>query len=174
MTGAGRRRPANRKRRKGGCSLGSKVASDVKSRYARDAAKYRPPTPYLRNFLMAFLVGGGFSALGQVLHSVFVAQGLDDAQAGARMATVLIAVGAVLTGLGVYDALGKVAGAGSAIPISGFANSIVAPAMEFSREGYVLGTAAQMFVIAGPVIVYGVLAAFLSAAVRYFLVGLGG
>lgn len=154
--------------------MGSKLNSDVKSRYARDAAKYRPPTPYLRNFLMAFLVGGGISALGQILHVVFVSQGLDDAEAGARMATAVIAVGAVLTGLGVYDTLGKVAGAGSAIPISGFANSIVAPAMEFAREGYVLGMAAQMFVIAGPVIVYGVIAAFISAAVRYFLVGIGG
>lgn len=154
--------------------MGSKLTSDVKSRYARDAAKYRPPTPHLRNFVMAFLVGGSISALGQVLHAVFVAQGLDDAQAGARMATVLIAVGAVLTGLGLYDRIGKIAGAGSAIPISGFANSIVAPAMEFSREGYVLGTAAQMFVIAGPVIVFGVVAAFVSAAVRYFLVGIGG
>ena len=123
---------------------------------------------------MAFLVGGGISALGQILHVVFVSQGLDDAEAGARMATAVIAVGAVLTGLGVYDTLGKVAGAGSAIPISGFANSIVAPAMEFAREGYVLGMAAQMFVIAGPVIVYGVIAAFISAAVRYFLVGIGG
>lgn len=154
--------------------MGSKLASDVKSRYARDAAKYRPPTPYLRNFIMAFLVGGSFSALGQILHVAFVSQGLDDAEAGARMATALIAVGAVLTGLGVYDALGRVAGAGSAIPISGFANSIVAPAMEFSREGYVLGTASQMFIIAGPVIVYGVLAAFFAAALRYFVLGLGG
>ncbi len=90
------------------------------------------------------------------------------------MAASVIALGALLTGLGVYDILGRFSGAGSAVPISGFANSIVAPAMEFAREGFVLGTAAQMFVIAGPVIVYGVIAAFISAAVRYFIVGIGG
>lgn len=154
--------------------MSSKLPSDVKARYARDAANYRPPTPYLRNFLAAFVVGGTISALGQVLHSSFVAQGLDDAEAGARMAAAVIVVGAVLTGLGIYDSLGKVAGAGSAIPISGFANSIVAPAMEFAREGFVLGMAAQMFVIAGPVIVYGVLAAFVAAAARFLVLGAGG
>ena len=90
------------------------------------------------------------------------------------MAAAVIVVGAVLTGLGIYDSLGKVAGAGSAIPISGFANSIVAPAMEFAREGFVLGMAAQMFVIAGPVIVYGVLAAFVAAAARFLVLGAGG
>jgi len=154
--------------------VGSKLGDDIKNRYARDAARYRTPTPYLRNFLAAFFVGGAISALGQVLHRAFVAQGLDDVEAGARMAVVVIAVGAILTGLGIYDSLGRFAGAGSAIPISGFANSIVAPAMEFAREGYVLGMAAQMFVIAGPVIVYGVLAAFVSAALRYIIVGAGG
>ncbi len=154
--------------------MSSKVTSDAKSRYARDAAKYRPPTPYLRNFLAAFFVGGAICAAGQILHAVFVAQGLDDGEAGARMAASVIALGALLTGLGVYDILGRFSGAGSAVPISGFANSIVAPAMEFAREGFVLGTAAQMFVIAGPVIVYGVIAAFISAAVRYFIVGIGG
>ncbi|MFO7318860.1 MAG: stage V sporulation protein AC [Clostridia bacterium] len=154
--------------------MSSKVPDDAKSRYARDAARYRPRPPYLRNFLAAFFVGGAICAAGQVLHSAFVAQGLDDVEAGARMAAALIAVGALLTGLGVYDSLGRFAGAGSAIPISGFANSIVAPAMEFAREGYVLGMAAQMFVVAGPVIVYGVLAAFLSAAVRYLVLGTGG
>lgn len=154
--------------------MSSKVPNDVKSRYARDAAGYRPPTPYLRNFLAAFVVGGAISAAAQLLHGVFVAQGLDDAEAGARMAVALIAFGAILTGLGIYDTLGRFAGAGSAVPISGFANSIVAPAMEFAREGYVLGMAAQMFIIAGPVIVYGVLAALVSAVLRYLAVGMGG
>lgn len=146
--------------------MATKIPQREKERYAVDAARYRPPTPYLRNFVTAFLVGGAICLAGQFLHSMFMSQGLNDGEAGARMAVTVIFLGALFTGLGIYDNLGRFAGAGSAIPISGFANSIVSPAMEFSREGLVLGMAAQMFVIAGPVIVYGIVSAFLMALLR--------
>lgn len=153
--------------------MSPKISSDVKARYAKDAARYRPKPPYLRNFLAAFGVGGGISLLGQVIHRLFLTQGLNAPEAGARMAVTVIFLGALLTGIGLYDRLGKFGGAGSAIPISGFANAIVSPAIEFSREGYVLGMASQLFMIAGPVIVYGVSAAVVMAAVRALVFGGG-
>ena len=150
--------------------MAAKISERERERYAVDASKYRPPVPYLRNFLAAFFVGGTICLVGQVLYTFFLGQGLHDAEAGARMAVVMVFLGALLTGLGVYDELGRFGGAGSAIPISGFANAIASPAMEFSREGYVLGMGAQLFAIAGPVIVYGVTAAVVVAIVR-LLVG---
>lgn len=154
--------------------MSPKIDNDVKTRYARDAAKYRPKTPYLRNFLAAFLVGGLISVAGQGVHQAFVARGLDDVESGARMAVILIVVGALLTGLGIYDRIGKFAGAGSAVPISGFSNSIVAPAMEFTRDGYVLGLGSQLFVIGGPVIAAGVVSAVLATLLRYVMLRFGG
>lgn len=151
--------------------MSPKISQREKERYAVDASSYRPATPYLRNFVAAFVVGGGICVVGQLLHTLFMSQGLNDGEAGARMAVTIIALGALLTGLGIYDELGRFAGAGSAIPISGFANSIAAPAMEFAREGYVLGVGAQMFVVAGPVIVYGLIASFVMAALRLVFLG---
>lgn len=149
--------------------MGSKIPSDVKARYAKDVQKYHPKPPFLRNFLAAFFVGGLICTFGQALHEFFLSQGLNDVEAGARMAVTVIFLGALFTGLGIYDELGRFGGAGSAIPISGFANSIVSPAMEFAREGYVLGMAAQLFAIAGPVIVYGVASAVVVGGLRHLL-----
>lgn len=146
--------------------MASKINEREKQQYASVAALYRPKPPYLKNFVLAFVIGGAICVVGQVFQQLLVAQGLNDADAGARVATVMIFIGALLTGIGVYDVIGKYGGAGSAIPISGFANSVVSPAMEFAREGYVLGMAAQMFVVAGPVIVYGVCSAILMAGLR--------
>lgn len=151
--------------------MSTKASSREKERYAADSAAYDPPVPYLRNFLAAFFVGGAICVLGQALFSFFLGLGLHEAEAGARMAVTVLFLGALATGLGIYDELGRFAGAGSAIPISGFANAIVSPAMEFAREGYVLGMGAQLFAIAGPVIVYGVASAIVVATVR-LLIGL--
>ena len=149
--------------------MSSKIPSDVKARYARDVQRYHPKPPYLRNFVAAFVVGGLICVLGQALQDFFIARGFTDVEAGARMAVALIFLGALFTGLGVYDELGRFAGAGSAIPITGFANSIVSPAMEFAREGYVLGMAAQLFAVAGPVIVFGVASAVVVGGLRFLL-----
>lgn len=116
-----------------------------------------PKSNIFKNCLWAFFVGGIICTIGQVVHnvieSVYKYPHLDTSNI---TTLVMIFLGAFLTGIGVYDIIGKKAGAGSLIPITGFANSIVAPAMEFKREGYVMGVAAKMFSLAGPVLVYGI------------------
>lgn len=139
--------------------------------YAGRLRRHVQRPPIARNLVAAFLVGGLISVIGQGVLEWFVAGGMTPKDAAAPTATVMIMAGALLTGLGLYDELARFAGMGSALPITGFANSIVAPAMEAKREGYVLGVGAQLFTIAGPVIVYGVLAAVAAAAIRYGLVG---
>lgn len=94
---------------------------------------------------------------------------LDDA--AGPTAAIMIVVGSVLTGLGIYDELGRIGGMGAALPVTGFANSMVAPALEYKREGYVLGVGSRMFSIAGPVVVYGLLVSIASASLRFWLVG---
>ena len=141
--------------------------------YRQFARRRRPRPSYLKNALWAFGVGGTIALIGQLITGAFLATGLNPDQAGSRAAVVLIFLGALLTGLGVYDEIGRYGGAGAAIPITGFANSIVAPAMEFAREGYVFGMAARMFQVAGPVIVFGVAAATASALARWLLTGGG-
>ncbi len=118
--------------------------------------KNMPKSNLIWDLARAFLVGGLICTLGQGLNALGMEVfKLSEDQAGMLSIVVLIFLGALLTGLGVYDVIGKFAGAGSIVPITGFANSIVAPAMEFKREGYVLGVGAKMFAIAGPVLVYG-------------------
>ena len=114
--------------------------------------------------LRAFLVGGAICLVGQALIDIFMALGIDKETACSGGSISLVFLGALLTGLGVYDDMAKFAGAGTLVPITGFANSVVAPALEFKTEGFVLGTAAKMFIISGPVIVYGI-----SASVVYGL-----
>ncbi|MFO7245834.1 MAG: stage V sporulation protein AC [Thermaerobacter sp.] len=139
--------------------------------YAGRLRRHQPRPPILRNVLAAFLVGGLICVVGQAVLGWFMSGGMTPKDAAAPTAAVMVIAGALLTGLGLYDELARFAGMGSALPITGFANSIVAPALEAKREGYVLGVGAQLFTIAGPVIVYGVLAALAAAALRYGLVG---
>lgn len=129
----------------------------------------KPKPTYGRNLLGAFLVGGAISLVGQVFLSIFAAAGLSKIDAGAATAAVMVFLGALLTGLGVYDNIAKVAGAGSIIPITGFANSIVSPALEFKREGYVFGVGSKMFIVAGPVLVYGFLVSVIIGLVFYII-----
>ncbi|MDR7865325.1 MAG: stage V sporulation protein AC [Sporomusaceae bacterium] len=119
----------------------------------------KPKPPILKNAFWAFIVGGLICTLGQVIQTYFVGFGLSQKEAAGPTSAVLIFLSALFTGLGIYDELGRRAGAGSIVPITGFANSIVAPAMEYKREGYVFGVGAKMFLIAGPVIVYGLITA---------------
>lgn len=129
-----------------------------------------PKPNYLKNCTWAFIVGGLICTIGQFIHNKIEAA-LDLSHLDATNATTLIMIfiGASLTGIGVYDLIGKRAGAGSIVPITGFANSIVAPAMEFKREGYVFGVAARMFVLAGPVLVYGITSSVVVGILYYFL-----
>ncbi len=139
--------------------------------YKKLAQKHQPKPPLLKNMIMAFLVGGAISAVGQAFINYFVAMGMPPDKAGAPAAIVMVFLGALLTGLGVYDSIAKVGGAGAAVPITGFANSIVATAMEFKREGWIMGMSARMFQIAGPVIVYAVVSGVVVGLIRWFLVG---
>ena len=132
--------------------------------YKNYTDSHSPRSKAGRNMLRAFLLGGAICLVGQALTDIFVALGIDKETAGAGCSISLVFLGALLTGLGFYDDMAKFAGAGTLVPITGFANSVVAPALEFKTEGFVLGTAAKMFIISGPVIVYGI-----SASVVYGL-----
>ena len=118
-----------------------------------------------RDCLNAFWIGGLICVIGQLILNGFSALGLDQTDAGTATSMSLVALSALLTGLSLYDNIAKYAGAGTLVPITGFANSIAAPAVEFKTEGFILGVGAKMFTIAGPVIVYGV-----SASVVYGLI----
>jgi stage V sporulation protein AC len=139
--------------------------------YDKLAQTHRPKPPLAKNLILAFLVGGTISLVGQAVLTFFTSRGLSPDKAGGPTAATMIFLGALLTAIGIYDEIGRIGGAGSAIPITGFANSIVACALEFRSEGYIMGMAARMFQIAGPVIVYGVVSAFIVGILRYLLGG---
>lgn len=128
-----------------------------------------PKPTYAKNYVLSFVVGGLICVIGQIINDVYMKFGLDKLKAGAATSMTLIFIGAFLTGLGVYDLIGKRAGAGSIIPITGFANSIVSPAMEYKREGYVMGVGANLFKIAGPVLVYGIGSSVLCGLIYYII-----
>lgn len=131
--------------------------------------KASPNSKVLRNCAMAFLIGGAICTLGQVLTTLFLSLDLPEKAAKAFVSISLIALSAILTGLKVYDKIAKHGGAGTLVPITGFANAIVSPAMEFKSEGYVMGIGAKMFSIAGPVLVYGTCASVIYGLIIYFL-----
>ena len=134
--------------------------------------KLSPKPKYLKNYTLAFIVGGLICMIGQGINDMYmIFMGLEKLQASCATSMTLIFIGALLTGLGVYDLIGKRAGAGSIIPITGFANSIVSPAMEYKREGYVLGVGANLFKIAGPVLVYGI-GSSVACGFIYYIVNL--
>ena len=124
-----------------------------------------PKSPIKKDCAFAFCIGGAICALGQLFLNLYTGCGLSQEDAGTATSMTLVALSALLTGLSLYDNIAKYAGAGTLVPITGFANAIAAPAVEFKTEGYILGVGAKMFTIAGPVIVYGV-----SASVVYGLI----
>lgn len=115
-----------------------------------------PKSPILKNCLHAFLVGGLICVLGQFIFEFCTFKGLDEISANTIVSISLIGLTAILTSLNIFNKIGKFAGAGSFVPITGFANSIVSPAIEYKSEGYVMGVGAKMFTVAGPVLVYGI------------------
>ena len=139
--------------------------------YARRVKKVGPHSPLGTDCLWAFGVGGGICLLGEVLRQRYLALGLEADLAGTLTSCTLIAAAALLTGLGLFDKLAKRAGAGTLVPITGFANAVVSAAIEFKTEGRILGTGAKMFTIAGPVIVYGTLSAVVYGGVLWLLGG---
>lgn len=131
---------------------------------------FDPPTQHFKNCFRAFMVGGGICCIGQFLREIFEhAFELHGDELSSAVSIVLIFLGTLLTGFGVYDRIGRNAGAGSIVPITGFANSVASPAIEFKTEGLVYGLAAKMFIVAGPIIVYGVLAGTIVGIIYLFL-----
>lgn len=124
-----------------------------------------PPSPLAMDMVKAFVSGGAICCVGQLILNLYLSFDLEQESAAAATSITLVLIGAALTGLGIYDKMARFSGAGTLVPITGFANSVVAPALEFKTEGFVTGTAAKMFIIAGPVIVFGI-----SASVVYGLI----
>ena len=135
--------------------------------YAQRVQRASPPSPLGKDCLWAFFVGGGICLLGEVLRQWYLAKGLEWELAGTLTSCTLVALSALFTTLGLYQKLAAKAGAGSLVPLTGFANAVVSAAIEFKTEGRVLGTGAKMFTIAGPVIVYGTLAAVVYGVVLW-------
>ena len=128
-----------------------------------------PQSPMGKDCIWAFCIGGLICAVGQVFLNLYTNLGLDKEIAGTATSMTLVAISALLTGLSLYDNVAKYAGAGTLVPITGFANSVAAPAVEFKTEGFILGVGAKMFTIAGPVIVYGVAASVVYGFVYWLM-----
>ena len=139
--------------------------------YGEIVSKLTPPSRHLRGYLRAFWVGGVICVLGQALTLWAETLSLGETTAPMFTTSVLVFLGTTLTGIGVYDRIGKYAGAGSAIPVTGFANSVAAPAIEFQREGAITGVGARLFTLAGPVLAYGIAASVLVGIVYWLIRG---
>ena len=139
-----------------------------KAEYKKLADRKMPASKIGKNCTFAFLIGGTICTLGQFILNTYKNMGLDEEMSGTATSITLIFIGILLTGLGIYPKIAKYAGAGTIVPITGFANSVSSPAIESKTEGFVMGVGANMFKIAGPVIVYGITASFI-AGTWYFI-----
>ncbi|MGI6584505.1 MAG: stage V sporulation protein AC [Gracilibacteraceae bacterium] len=146
--------------------LKTKMSSKQYEQYIKNKM---PKPAYLKNCVAAFIVGGLICDVAQLISNTAKSYGYNQEAVSSITAASMVFLGAFLTGLGIYDRIGKFAGAGSIVPITGFANSIVSPAMEFKREGFVFGVGAKMFILAGPVLVYGVSVSILIGTIYYIL-----
>ncbi len=129
---------------------------ETKKTYQEYVNKKSPNSPILKNCFNAFWVGGLICTIGQIIMNICKERSFDQTTSGTIVSIILIAISAFLTGLNIFNKIGKFAGAGSLVPITGFANSIVSPAMEYKSEGYVMGVGGKMFTVAGPVLVFGI------------------
>lgn len=150
--------------------MGNLKDSKAALRYAQMVERLAPKSAIAQGAYRAFWVGGVICMVGQAITDVFVYGLKWGAQAaGTATSITMILISALLTGIGVYDRIGKYAGAGSIVPITGFANSVVSPAMEFRREGLVMGVGAKLFTLAGPVLVYGISSSIIVGLITFFL-----
>ena len=134
---------------------------ETKQTYQDYVDQKSPNSPILKNCFWAFIIGGIICSIGQIILNICKERGLDTQTSGTIVSIILIGLAAFLTGLNLFNKLGKIAGAGPLIPVTGFANSIVSPAMEYKSEGYVMGVGGKMFTVAGPVLVFGISASIL-------------
>lgn len=137
--------------------------------YQQYVRRKAPKSPIVKDTVLAFLVGGAICVLGQLITNGYVRMGLDRADAGTAASITLIFLSALFTGLNLYNSLARFAGAGTLVPITGFANAVVSPAIDFKSEGFVTGMAAKMFTVAGPVIVFGTLSSAIYGVVLMLL-----
>lgn len=137
--------------------------------YNEIAEQSAPKSPILKNCFFAFLIGGIICTIGQVFINLYKMVYENPVYVSSAVSVTMVFIGALLTGLGIYEKIAKYAGAGTLVPITGFANAVASPALEFKTEGLVLGLAAKMFVIAGPVIVYGTLTSVVVGIITYFI-----
>lgn len=138
-----------------------------KKQYDTMVKKASPPSPKLKNFALAYIVGGSICVLGQLLNEFYSSLNLSEKEIKMAIPVTLIFLASLLTGIGVFDKLAKHAGAGTLVPITGFSNAVTSPAVEFKNEGQVLGVGAKMFTIAGPVIVYGTVASVVYGVIYW-------
>ena len=143
---------------------------ETKQEYLDYVDKKSPNSPILKNCFNAFWVGGLICTIGQLIFDFCKYKGLEDTTCSTIVSITLIGIAAILTGLNIFNKIGKFAGAGSLVPITGFANSIVSPAIEYKSEGYVMGVGGKMFTVAGPVLVFGISASFLVGIIATFFV----
>lgn len=138
-----------------------------KKKYNEMTKKASPPSPKLKDFVWAYIVGGAICVIGQLLTELYTSLELSEKVVKMAVPVSIIFVAALLTGLGVFDKIARKAGAGTLVPITGFANAVVSPAIEFKNEGYILGVGAKIFTIAGPVIMYGTVASVVYGIVYW-------
>lgn len=138
-----------------------------KKQYSEMVKKSSPPSPKAKDFIMAFVVGGIICVIGQLLSEGYAALGLGSRQVAMAVPVTLIFIAVVLTALKLFDNIAKRAGAGTLVPITGFANAVASPAIEYRPEGYVLGIGVKMFTVAGPVIVYGTAASVIYGVIYW-------
>lgn len=143
---------------------------ETKQEYSDYVEQKSPNSPILKNCFDAFWVGGLICSIGQILFDFCKFKGMDETSCSTIVSIVLIGISSILTGLNVFNKIGKFAGAGSLIPITGFANSIVSPAIEYKSEGYVMGVGGKMFTVAGPVLVFGISTSVLIGIIATFFV----
>ena len=143
--------------------------NEENKKYQQKVDQYSPKSPVFKNILFAFLIGGLICAIGQGILMLIKMADVGVEQATTWTSIIMVFLGALLTGIGWYDNIAKHAGAGTLVPITGFANAIVSPALEYKTEGYITGVAAKMFIIAGPVIVYGIVSSTILGLIRYLI-----
>ena len=136
--------------------------------YQQYVKQKAPKSPLLKDTVLAFVVGGAICVVGQLILNGWTAAGLEEKTAGTATSCTLVFLSALLTGLNLYNKLARFGGAGTLVPITGFANAMVSPALEFKSEGYITGTAAKLFVVAGPVLVFGISASVIYGLICFF------
>ncbi len=144
--------------------------TETPKQYQNFVNKKSPNSPILKDCFNAFWVGGLICCIGQLIYFYCTYKGMDQTSASTVVSISLVGLSALLTALNIFNRIGKFAGAGSLVPITGFANSIVSPAMEYKSEGYVMGVGAKMFTVAGPVLVYGISASVIIGIIACFFV----